>query len=70
MVGRSVHLEQTARTPDGYIPLTTDRVDQLTLPDRPHSLSADHVLEHLAVERQVAGARPSPSRAKKAPRGA
>ena len=35
--GRSVHLEQAASTPDGYIPLTTDRVDELALPDRPHS---------------------------------
>lgn len=35
VIGRSVHLEQTAGTPDGYIPLTTDRVDLLALMDRP-----------------------------------
>ena len=37
VIGGCVDLKNPAGTPDGNIPFTTDRVDQLALPDRPHS---------------------------------
>jgi hypothetical protein len=53
MVGRSVDLENPAGPPDRDAPLTTNPVHQLAFASRPSELSADHILEHLAVDGEV-----------------
>lgn len=51
--GRGVQLEGTARTPNPDTPLTTHGVDEFALATRPRFFSAEDVLEHLGVKRQV-----------------
>jgi hypothetical protein len=52
VVGRGVHLQDPAGSPDRHIPLPPHSVDELA-PDQTSELSADYVLQHLAIEREV-----------------
>jgi len=53
VVGRPVKLKRLTSPADRDLPLAAHLVDELALPARLHSFSADHVLRHFLVERQI-----------------